>query len=532
MYASFQVPFFPLAVLLRDTLPEASDPTALVNPAADPSSGKESSHSIPVILAVNHAASQYQIIPGLTATRALARCPQLALLTPDPDAERRHQDALRQYVSSLGPDFEETAPGVFILDLLALPRSPGFPLDWIEQALRRAAPLRLPLHLALAPTPDLSLLAGGSSILRYTLSFNPEPLFRITSQPTFHLQHIASRSIASLCSGSYSIKLDRDVLSLWGIKTLGDLAALPRQGLAERLGFEAGRAHDILHGKRHRLLSLYRPPEKFSLYQDLEYPLENLEALLFSLNRGLGTLCSRLKSLHRATSSIKISLTFDDGNQYQHRLSLPEPSCHPSSLLEILQVHLETVHASAPIIRWSLRLTPVLPGETQHNIFGYSPRDSHSLPNTIAQLTALLGPDRLGVPLPLASHYPDSFRMTKPPLPGRNPKPSRETDADPTGSFSPGDPGTALPLSRYRPPLPVHVACNAGTRHPSPLALLNGPCPGPIVALNGPFPLSGNWWSSDKSWQRVEWDIQLADKTLLRLACHSPGSWTLEGSYQ
>ncbi len=531
MYASFQVPFFPLAVLLRDTLPEDSGPTALVNSAADTSSGKESSHSIPVILAVNHTAFLHQVIPGLTATRALARCPQLTLLTPDPDTEYRHQNALRQYISSLGPDFEETAPGVFILDLLALPRSPGFPLEWIEQALRCAAPLRLPLHLALAPTPDLSLLAGESPILRYTLSFNPEPLFRTTSQPDFHLRHIANRSIASLCSDSCLLNLDQDVLSLWGIKTLGDLAALPRQGLTERLGLEAGRAHDILHGKHHRLLSLSRPPETFSLCRDLEYPLENLEALLFTLNRGLRTLCSRLKSLHRATNSIKISLMFDDGNQHQHEVNLPEPSCHPSSLLEILQVHLETVSASAPIIRWSLHLSPVIPGETQHNLFGCSPRDSHNLSNTIAQLTALLGPGRLGAPLPLASHYPDSFRMTKPLFPDRNTKPRQKVDAAPE-AFGSAEAGTALPLSRYRPPLPVHVVCDSGTRHPRPLALLNGPFPGPVVAHNGPFPLSGNWWSSDKNWQRVEWDIQLADMALLRLAYHSPGSWTLEGSYQ
>ena len=548
MYACTHVPSFPLTILLRDDPEMSAGPAALVGTATGPFSATGQASSAPLLLAVNPAAAHYRVTPGLTTTRALSRCPQLSLLSPDPALERLHQDALRTYISSLGPDFEETNPGTFLLDLLSLPHALTAPLHWIEQSLGKAIPLRLPIRIALAPTPDLALLATSSPILRSSLEVHPEPAIHAQYSPCTirALSDLPLSCVSTDChrEGEEGLKrctLDSqssNILSLWGIDTLGQLAALPRQGLAERLGSEAALLHDVLHCRYHRLLNLHRAPRDFSLARDLEYPLETLEPLLFLLRRGLETLCSRLHSSQRAAIAVKLALTFDDGNLHLRELRLPEPACNPPTLLRVLHSHLDTVRAPAPVTAWSLSLTPTLPGEAQHNLFERSLRDPHKFADTLARLEAFLGTGRLGTPYPIDTYKPDSFELrdASPVIPssGRSPlsqhSPVRGTEFSPvTGKQAPAA-TTALPLKRYRPPLPVHVAAEPGDRFPRPLALLTGPHPGSISVVHGPFPLSGQWWDPIERWQRVEWDLQLTNRILLRLSHQAP-HWFLEGVY-
>ncbi|MBB06649.1 MAG: hypothetical protein CMN03_00065 [Roseibacillus sp.] len=548
MYACTHIPSFPLAVLLRDDPEMASGPAALVSTTTDSSSTPGQSRSTPLILAVNPAASRYRITPGLTTTRALARCPQLALLSPDPALERLHQDALLSYLSCLGPDFEETSPGTFLLDLLSLPHALKNPLGWIEQSLHKAIPLRLPLQVALAPTPDLALLSTCSPTLRSTLEIHSKPVITAKYVPCTiqALSTVPLSSLGTTCHGEQAgvrkpcvlNNQNNDILELWGIETLGQLAALPRQGLVERLGSEAALLHDTLHRRNHRLLTLHRPPRDFSLTRDLEHPLETLEPLLFLLRRGLDTLCARLRSSQRAAITAELSLTFDDGNLHLREIRLPEPTCEPPALLRVLHSHLDTVRAPAPVKAWSLSLTPTLPGEAQHHFFEHSLRDPHKFSDTLARLEAFLGTGRLGTPYPIDTHRPDSFELRD--AVSRIPesrKSSLSPDSPPCGNEVSTFTGkqalvttTALPLKRYRPPLPVHVATEPGDRFLRPLALLSGPYSGPISVAHGPFPLSGQWWDPAERWQRIEWDLQLPDRTLLRLSHQAP-DWFLEGVY-
>ena len=152
--------------------------------------------------------------------------------------------------------------------------------------------------------------------------------------------------------------------------------------------------------------------------------------------------------------------------------------------------------------------------------------------NTLGRINALLGPGRLGVPFLLDTHRPDSFQI-KGALCSDNiaaKKDQNGYNSSPRCGLIQN--GTSLPLSRFRPTLPIHVVSDPEGRFPKPLALLNGPYCGPVTTSNGPFPISGHWWDPVERWQQVEWDIQLTSNVLLRLAYHSPNHWVLEGIYQ
>jgi protein ImuB len=126
---------------------------------------------------------------------------------------------------------------------------------------------------------------------------------------------------------------------------------------------------------------------------------------------------------------------------------------------------------------------------------------------------ALVGADAIGAPALLDTHRPDAVALATYPSPSSHtPSPSR------------GE-GPALALRRLRPPAPASVTLASGR----PVAVRSGRLTGRIVAGVGPWRVSGEWWSP-RPWLQDEWDVELADGTLCRLA-HDGSTWRLEGIY-
>jgi len=61
------------------------------------------------------------------------------------------------------------------------------------------------------------------------------------------------------------------------------------------------------------------------------------------------------------------------------------------------------------------------------------------------------------------------------------------------------------------------------------VALRSSRLSGRIVAGAGPWRSSGEWWSK-QPWLQDEWDVELADGTLCRLA-NDGSAWHLAGIY-
>lgn len=483
-YAALHFHDFALSCLL------ARDGTPAQQPAALLSTGEREKSTL---TAINPAARAFGIHPGLPTTRALARCAELLLLDPNPTAESSARLETLAFVESLTPDFELTTPETFLLDLSTMLIASES--EWTTRTLNLSTYLDLPLQIGLGPTPDLAHLASLSPEQQ-----NPLKLLitDLALAKTFPLPHAP-------------------VLHLWGLKTLQDLANLPRQGLAERLGPELARLHDIAHGKHHRLLTLHRPLNHYRVQHNFEPPVENHEPVIFIAKRLLQTLCTRLEHHQRAAAELTLTLAFENGAAHTRNLALSEPTLTPEILLRALHTHLDRFTAPAPVLEFHLELIPTLPRHAQHHLFQRGLRDPNQFSDTLRKLSALLGPTNLGIPQTLDSHRPDHLQL----------HPVLSNFQLPPGPSIP--PPTALPLNRQRPPIPINVASEKRGRFHHPLALLTGPHQGPIRKARGPFPLSGSWWH--QGWQEAQWDIELDNTLLLQLAFTPPKNWTLTGTY-
>ena len=86
------------------------------------------------------------------------------------------------------------------------------------------------------------------------------------------------------------IKLHR-----WGVRTLGELAALPEIGVVERLGEAGYQLRRVALGQVEDLLHLSLPPVEYTLYQEFDDALELLEPILFIVSGQLHDLTAKLQ---------------------------------------------------------------------------------------------------------------------------------------------------------------------------------------------------------------------------------------------
>ncbi|MFC7338819.1 Y-family DNA polymerase [Haloferula chungangensis] len=540
MYLTLHLPSLPLEALLRHQPEKRRFPCAVA-------ATEKSQHSVP-ILALNRRAAAFHLEPGFSITRALARCPRLLVLPRDPEAEAHALRDLLQLAESLTPDFELTTPDTLTLDLSLHPQ---FQISNFKSPIEA---LGLPAHLASGPTPDLAHLFSLSPSTSDSLVFRgPHSRWSHGSHSSFPSQNVPQEVFHNLplhlARHLPHLELENGTLeisNMWGLHSLGDLARLPRQDLAERLGPAIAQLHDILHVKHHRPLRLIHPIESFVSSIHLEHPIESSQALLFLIRKYLQNILNRLNSRYLKANQIHVSLKLSNESLKQIAIDLPEPSAALETLLAPLQSRLESLQLSAPIESLELSLTPSESSSGQHQLFGHSIRQPHRLADTLIRLSALLGDAQIGFPVPHFTHRPDSFHLASAhrlfgsaglqPASQAQLPPSRrkatQTNTDHCPLITDHPRASGPPLSRFRPPLEIAVAFDPPARgHPQPLALLTGPHRGRILKSHGPFPISGHWWSPSESWQQLEWDIELETHHLLRLSHTPPDLWHLQGHY-
>ena len=352
------------------------------------------------------------------------------------------------------------------------------------------------------------------------------------------------------------------ILHQWGIDTLGQLAALPRDDLAARLGARAVELWERANGRAERILKLVSPPESFIESFEFENEIETIEPLLFILRRFLQQLATRLNAIYLVAKTIRLRLTFANKSDYERIFKIPQPTNNEDILFRMLHTHLENFTSKHPIVAVELEAEPSRSVRQQFGLFETALRDPMQLHETLARLVGLVGAERVGTPVLEKTHRPDAFRMKpfvwefRPSRTGvfdqdngnamRMNRAAQENETnDPHVTLSaPGEKracgSTAvreiIPLRRFRKRIkatvllesnrPAHVrsAVRAGA------AVQVGPTiDGATVMEEGPFSLSGNWWD-ERAWARVEWDVEIENGIIARCYCDQEG-WAIDGIY-
>jgi protein ImuB len=399
------------------------------------------------------------------------------------------------------PRIEETSPDTVLFDARGLTSLFGDPHQIAQAVANRAG---IPVNVAIAANPDTAAMAArgipGITVIppgREAATLAPLPLNLLSGASLSGLAEVA------------------ELLDAWGIRTLGELAALPPLGVAARLGNEGARLQNLALGYSTRQLRSLEDALRFEGECELEYPVELLEPLSFLFSSLLTELCGRLAFHALATDEIRLTLTLENAPPHACALRLPIPMREVKTLLKLLQLELNARPPEGPVLKVAIALNPVKPRTQQHGLFLALAPEPAKLEVTLSRLGNLLGKENVGTPELLDTHRPDAFRM------------NHFTAASLRSTNAPAPPDSVLALRRYRPPRHARVRMRAE----SPIHVAAGHIEGTILAAAGPWRSSGDWWKSDP-WDNAEWDIALTDGALYRIYEDlRTGRWFLEGSY-
>ena len=274
-----------------------------------------------------------------------------------------------------------------------------------------------------------------------------------------------------------------ETFDIWGIRTLADLARLPDDDLAARLGERGTLLQKLARGALDRPLRPWIAPTKYEAAVELEYTIDLREPLLFLIGQFVHELVARLKAQSLAAQAVRLRL-----GREERVLQLPFPTRDLKLLMKLLEHSLDRQPPGEPVSKVFLEIVPTAPRRVQHGLFTPAAPEPEKLELTLGKIRGLVGEANVGYPEVHDTYRPDVGR--------------------PAHFWPP------LALRRFRPA--IEVTKSFWKR---------------IVQRSGPWRTTGEWWRQD-SWDHDEWDVALSDGAIYRV--HKDrvlDKWFVEGEY-
>jgi protein ImuB len=293
-----------------------------------------------------------------------------------------------------------------------------------------------------------------------------------------------------------------EMFSLWGIQTLGALAALPEKELVARLGQEGKRLRQLARGEWPHLFVPMEPAFCLEERMELDSPVELLDSLLFVVGVMLEQLILRATARVLALASVTVTLTLEGGVSYARTVRPALPSNDRQLWIKLLHLDLEAHPPHAAILSLTLSPEPGSTSKVQLGLFSPQLPEPMRLDVTLARIRAIVGEDCVGRPVLADTHRPDGFRM--------------EPFSLPTGSASAAIPDRAdasvAAMRQLRPAERVAVALHGE----KPTEFTFHEKRYKVERAYGPWLTSGDWWNPSL-WGLEQWDLiaRAWDGTLL-----------------
>lgn len=441
-------------------------------------------------------------------------------------------ETLVELAFSFSPLVEQTSADTVVLDIegceSVFGAKPGFSEALGSEAnaiMERAAEFGFRVNVAIAANPDAAIHAARN-ISGVTMI-----------PPVAELTHLGKLSVTALDYSLAGIATDRaeeirETLTLWGVRTFGELARLPLKGIAQRLGQEGVQLQKLARGKSDRQLTLVQLPPGFAQSIELEHPVDELEPFSFILSRLLNQLCANLNAQALATNELRLRVKLENKTEHERAITLPVPMRNPRTFLRLFLLDIESHPPPARIVAVTIDAEPVKPRGLQTGLFIPLAPEPEKLEVTLARLAKLLGAENVGSPELLDTHRPDAFQMKRFDLSQGRKKSTRNRQ------MAIDDRQCVIGFRKFRPPWRAKVHMMQG--RPSQINVRDADhCAmrGTIVCASGPWRTSGDWWRAD-SWTRDEWDVAvvslIGERTEMLCRIYrdlSNEEWYVEGVY-
>ncbi|HEU4977868.1 MAG TPA: hypothetical protein VFT42_03135 [Solirubrobacteraceae bacterium] len=282
---------------------------------------------------VSRAAEAAGVRPGMRLGEALARAPRLALVPPDPMGVADAWERVLARLEGVGAAVESECAGVAFFEARGLGRLHGGSLDGVVAAVRGA--LRLPARIGAGPSRFCALAAAARARARRV-------------EIVRGAEDLAGEPVELLRRRTQTAALP-DPLERLGIRTLGQLAALPRGAVADRFGPPGLLARDLARG-RDEPLRARAASERLEESLELEESASGVQ-----LGRALELLVDRLLARReRRGRTVRVAVLgaqLVEGGTWRERVVFREPLSDPARMRLALGARLALLPAPAEALR-------------------------------------------------------------------------------------------------------------------------------------------------------------------------------------
>ncbi|HEX4475833.1 MAG TPA: DNA polymerase Y family protein [Polyangiaceae bacterium] len=208
-----------------------------------------------------------------------------------------------------------------------------------------------------------------------------------------------------------------------GIHTVGDLARLPRAATASRLGGDSARLLDLAEGRDESPLVAYVPPAIPREETSWDDAVSGVEPLLFVLRGLVSRLGARLEGRGEAVQVLELVVLHDSAvarfeqvpRQTALRFELSTPLWRPEELFRVVASRLGRTELPASSVGLRLEAHAITRAlALQLNLSRYGSglggsagKGPETLPVLLAELSADLGKDKVGILKLEGSHRPE-----------------------------------------------------------------------------------------------------------------------------
>jgi protein ImuB len=305
---------------------------------------------------VSAPAEAFGVVRGMRVGEALTRCPELRLVPPDPEGVRDLWGTVLDRVESLGAAPESDRAGEAYFESDGLHGLHGGDLGGVLGAARRVLPTfgrtGGVVRLGTGPCRFVAYAAAQQSRPRGRRWGGAQPEHWSGEHRTGYVTVEAATAPAFLASLPVAMLRVRaelaalpDVFERLGLRTLGELAALPSRSVAERFGHPGLLALDLARG-RDTPLEPRRPPEP--VFERLDLPeAASGQQLDRALDLLIARLLARRERRGRSLRALAVSARFVAGGTWRQAVTLRTPSADAQRIHLALGTRLAELPAPA-----------------------------------------------------------------------------------------------------------------------------------------------------------------------------------------
>lgn len=453
--------------------------------------------------ALNQHARRRGVVAGMTRLE-IEELGGIHLICRSLETETNARDVLLETLSQFSPRIEEAiSPNActFVLDITGTERLFG-PSETIAQHIRN----------------KLST-AGFQASISVSSNFHTSRIkCRFSRGISVVPNDKESMALSSIPISALQLELDHyETFALWGISTLGELAALPEEELIPRFGQQSRRWLSLSRGCAEHTFQPIETRLELREHIEFDHPVEQMESLLFMGSTMIDNLVSRASQRALSLACVRIEMSLGIGTSCSRVIRPAIPSQDHKFLLKLLHLEIAAHPPESAVMSLTMTAEAGHRSKMQLGLFAPQLPEPSRLDVALARLKAIVGSDRVGSPELLNTHRPNSFVLKEFAVPGQ-----------------PCDRANVVHrtcLRRIRPPRSLQIQVNSG----KPTAFRDGTTHYQISVAYGPWESSGCWWATDR-WNFEEWDVMAIASHGDSIACllfhdQQTGKWLLDAFY-